>query len=102
MGKLFLCIFLLIVATVSTGLAILITSFAGSGNNPPTWYFVYLGLTQGLPILAYAISWLIIAFSVFSDEPPKLAGKMLGISVLVYLLSFVGLVLIGWLHKELA
>jgi hypothetical protein len=95
-----LFLFILIIAVISVGFAVVITAFSGSGRNPPTWYFLYLGLTQGIPIIAYSLSMLIVAFSILMDEQVnKKIGSIIAISFFTYILSFIGLLLCGETFK---
>ncbi|WP_047551853.1 hypothetical protein [Methylotenera sp. G11] len=91
---------LLAITILSTGFAVVITAFAGSGNNPPTWYFFYLGLTQGIPIVVYAMSFILIAFCILLEKKVNTKiSSALGISFAVYILSFFGLIIIGAINK---
>ena len=69
--------------------AMLATGFAGTPSGAPSYYLVYLGATQAVPLAVAAIAWL-----VFLVTLRKICLKILGIATAVYVASWMGLFLI--------
>lgn len=98
--RVLLGLFLLVIAGCSVMIVSLMTAFAGSTHNPPSGYLLYITVAQALPILVYSIACLIISGCVVIAKPvPIIAFKMFGISVLIYFLSWLGIVALGVVTK---
>lgn len=69
--------------------AVMFTAFAGSSHGAPSYYLVFICITQALPILAATAAWALIIFTAKPRNPyNKIYFSTLISSIAIYALSF--------------
>ena len=69
----------------------LFTAFAGTIHSAPNWYFLYLGITQAIPLVVATVSWIAILMTIHSNMYKSVWSVALLWSFLIYGASFIAL-----------
>ncbi|MEI8571686.1 hypothetical protein U737_11640 [Methylomonas sp. LW13] len=69
----------------------LFTAFAGTIHSAPNWYFLYLGITQAIPLIVATVSWIAILMTIHTNIYKSGWSVALLCSFLIYGASFVAL-----------
>ncbi len=75
-------------------LAAMATAFSGSTHGAPDYYLLYLGITQVIPVIVAAISWIAILFTLLTRFFSYKWLIVLLVSVFVYGASMGGVFII--------
>jgi len=75
-------------------MAVMMVAFMGSVHGLPGWAFIYIGMTQVIPLIVAFTAWLVLLFTCFVSSNRYFWIRLLVGSFIIYAISLGILVLI--------